>query len=43
MGFQLDCFSAIFIFLQIGLKDCFLTKGTPEILCHLACEEKGGM
>ncbi|VDN00825.1 unnamed protein product [Thelazia callipaeda] len=27
---------------QVGLKDCFLTVGSPEHLCHLACEEKNG-
>lgn len=26
---------------QVGLKDCFLTKGKPAELCHLACEKQG--
>uniref|UniRef100_A0A0N5BZL3 ADAM10 endopeptidase n=1 Tax=Strongyloides papillosus TaxID=174720 RepID=A0A0N5BZL3_STREA len=25
----------------VGLKDCFLTEGAPDILCHLACEKNG--
>uniref|UniRef100_A0A0N4Z735 ADAM10 endopeptidase n=1 Tax=Parastrongyloides trichosuri TaxID=131310 RepID=A0A0N4Z735_PARTI len=25
----------------VGLKDCFLTDGAPDILCHLACEKNG--
>uniref|UniRef100_A0A1I8A7R9 ADAM10 endopeptidase n=1 Tax=Steinernema glaseri TaxID=37863 RepID=A0A1I8A7R9_9BILA len=25
----------------VGLKDCFLTEGRPEQLCHLACEKDG--
>uniref|UniRef100_A0AAF5CY34 ADAM10 endopeptidase n=1 Tax=Strongyloides stercoralis TaxID=6248 RepID=A0AAF5CY34_STRER len=25
----------------VGLKDCFLTEGPPDILCHLACEKNG--
>lgn len=24
---------------EVGLKDCFLTEGGPERLCHLACED----
>lgn len=27
---------------MVGLKDCFLTIGTPEQLCHLACEDANG-
>ncbi|MCP9261013.1 Disintegrin and metalloproteinase domain-containing protein 10 [Dirofilaria immitis] len=27
---------------QVGLKDCFLTVGSPEHLCHLACEDENG-
>uniref|UniRef100_A0A914ZVI1 ADAM10 endopeptidase n=1 Tax=Parascaris univalens TaxID=6257 RepID=A0A914ZVI1_PARUN len=27
---------------QVGLKDCFLTEGSPEHLCHLACEDANG-
>lgn len=26
---------------NVGLKDCFLTKGKPAELCHLACEKNG--
>ncbi|KAI6170491.1 hypothetical protein M3Y97_01145500 [Aphelenchoides bicaudatus] len=26
---------------HVGLKDCFLTKGKPDELCHLACEKNG--
>lgn len=25
----------------VGLKDCFLTEGKPDQLCHLACEKNG--
>lgn len=27
---------------QVGLRDCFLTAGTPEQLCHLACTDASG-
>uniref|UniRef100_A0A1I8EV72 ADAM10 endopeptidase n=1 Tax=Wuchereria bancrofti TaxID=6293 RepID=A0A1I8EV72_WUCBA len=27
---------------QVGLRDCFLTAGSPEHLCHLACEDENG-
>uniref|UniRef100_A0A914S0N8 Disintegrin domain-containing protein n=1 Tax=Parascaris equorum TaxID=6256 RepID=A0A914S0N8_PAREQ len=27
---------------KVGLKDCFLTEGSPEHLCHLACEDANG-
>uniref|UniRef100_A0A8R1TWT5 ADAM10 endopeptidase n=2 Tax=Onchocerca TaxID=6281 RepID=A0A8R1TWT5_ONCVO len=27
---------------QVGLRDCFLTVGSPEHLCHLACEDENG-
>ncbi|VDK41778.1 unnamed protein product [Anisakis simplex] len=27
---------------QVGLKDCFLTEGNPEHLCHLACADANG-
>lgn len=27
---------------ELGMKDCFLTIGTPEELCHLACEDANG-
>ncbi|CAD5207716.1 unnamed protein product [Bursaphelenchus xylophilus] len=26
---------------HVGLKDCFLTEGKPDELCHLACEKNG--
>lgn len=26
----------------LGMKDCFLTEGTPEQLCYLACEDANG-
>uniref|UniRef100_A0A7E4ZT23 ADAM10 endopeptidase n=1 Tax=Panagrellus redivivus TaxID=6233 RepID=A0A7E4ZT23_PANRE len=26
---------------EVGLKDCFLTEGQPDKLCHLACEKDG--
>ncbi|VDK74668.1 unnamed protein product [Litomosoides sigmodontis] len=27
---------------SVGLRDCFLTVGSPEHLCHLACEDENG-
>ncbi|KAI6222128.1 hypothetical protein M3Y95_00951500 [Aphelenchoides besseyi] len=26
---------------HVGLKDCFLTEGSPSELCHLACQKNG--